>query len=405
MKAVGKFKSFVKTNKRTFIVLLISLISLFCYNVTKNGIGNETFGWLRLWKYVSYLFILTTLYLLFLKGKRVILANLTLIAMLLMLVETTLFFVLGMPSAIRKDFRVPEDLPENGIFRQVGAGYYPDSIYHDVKLSGNDTVFDVHYSIDHMNKRITPDFDSSKTDYALFFGCSIGFGFGLEDNQTLPYQVQEQSPNTNSYNFCISSTGTNHMLAELQYRDLSKQVAEKDGCCYYIFFWDHIYRAIGTMHRYTEWLHLAPNYEMKDKKLVRNKSFKDGRPFTSFWYERLYQTNIVKYFEIDLPLKLNDRHFDLVTEMILESKKTYEKQFGNDKFYLVFYPNYVVYTPEEMRIFKSYLTKKKIKFIDLSKVIVYQGKYTLGADSHPNAETNKLMAKILLQKMKKQQLN
>nr|WP_294861245.1 hypothetical protein [uncultured Fluviicola sp.] len=402
---INKFKSFFKANKRTFIVLILALVSLFCFNVTKNGIGTEIFGWLRLWKYLTLLVILTTFYLLFLKGKRVILANLTLVALLLLLVETTLFFVLGMPSAFKKDFRIP-DFPESHMIRQVGAMYYPDSIYRDVKVIGNnDTVFDVHYSIDHMNKRITPDFDSSKTDYAIFFGCSIGFGFGLEDNQTLPYQVQQQSPNTNSYNFCISATGTNHMLAELQYRDLSKQVAEKDGCGYYIFFWDHIYRAIGTMHRYTEWLHLGPYYEMKDKKLVRNKLFKDGRPFISSCYERLYQTNIVKYFKTDLPLKLNERHFDLVSEMVLESKKVYEKQFGNDKFYLVFYPNYVTYTPEEMRIFKSFLTKKKIKFIDLSKVIIYQGKYTLGGDSHPNAETNKLIANILLQRVKKQQLN
>ena len=405
MKLVNKFKVFVKSNKRTFIVLLLALISLFCYNVTKNGIGDEIFAWVRLWKYTSLLLLLFTFYLLFLKGKRVILANLTLVALLLLIVETVLFFVLGMPSAFKKDFSIP-DLPEDHIARQVGTAYYPDSVYHDVKVGGdNDTVFDVHYSIDHMNKRITPGFDSSKTDYALFFGCSIGFGFGLEDDQTLAYQVQKQSPNTNSYNFCISATGTNHMLAQLQYRDLSKQVAEKDGCGYYIFFWDHIYRAIGTMHRYTEWLHLAPYYEMKDGKLLRNKSFKDGRPFISGMYERLYQTNIVKYFEADLPLKLNETHFDLVTEMVLETKKDYEKQFGNDKFYLVFYPNYVAYTPEEMRIFKSYLTKKKIKFIDLSKVITYQGKYTLGGDSHPNEETNKLIANYLLQQKKKQHLN
>jgi hypothetical protein len=400
-----RFKSFVKANKRTFLVLLLGIISWFCYNVTKNGIGGEIFGWLRLWKYISFLIILFTFYLLFLKGKRVILANLILIALLLMALETVLFFLLGMPSAFKKDFSIP-DLPENHIARQVGATYYPDSIYHDVKVIGNnDTVFDVQYSIDSMNKRITPDFDSSKTDYALFFGCSIGFGYGLEDNQTLAYQVQKQSQNTNSYNFCISATGTNHMLAQFQYRDLSKQVAEKNGCGYYIFFWDHIYRAIGTMHRYTEWLHLAPYYEMKDGKLVRNKLFKDGRPFISGWYERLYQTNIVKYFEADLPLKLNDTHFDLVSEMVLESKKAYEKQFGNDQFYLVFYPNYVTYSPEEMRTFKSYLTKKNIRFIDLSNVIVYQGKYTLGGDSHPNAETNKLIANFLLQKKKKQQLN
>lgn len=397
---LNRFKSFVKANKRTFLVLLAGIISLFCFNVTKNGIGPEIFGWLRLWKYVSLLLLLICFYILFLKGKKVILANLTLVALLVLLLETILFFVLGMPSAFKKDFSVP-DLPENHIARQVGMTYYADSVYHDIKVNGTDTVFDVHYSIDHMNKRITPGFDSTKKNYALFFGCSIGFGYGLEDYQTLAYQVQQQGESTNSYNFAISGTGTNHMLAEIQYRDLSKQVAEKDGCGYYIFFWDHIYRAIGTMHRYTEWLHLAPYYKMENGKLVRHKLFKDGRPFISSMYERLYQTNIVKYFEADLPLKLNDSHYDLVTEMVLETKKNYEKQFGNDKFYLVIYPNYVAYTPEQMQIFKSYLKKKKIKFIDLSQKIVYQGKYTLPGDAHPNAEMNELMAKYLLQETKK----
>ncbi|MNJ84881.1 hypothetical protein D3C87_23440 [compost metagenome] len=401
MKLIDRFKSFVKANKRTFLVLLLGFISLFCYNVTKNGIGSEIFGWLRLWKYTSFLVLLISFYILFLKGKKVILANLTLIALLILILETTLFFVLGMPSAFKKDFSVP-DLPENHIARQVGMTYYADSIYHDIKLNGNDTVFDVHYSIDHLNKRITPGFDSTKKNYALFFGCSIGFGYGLEDDQTLAYQVQQQGESVNSYNFSISGTGTNHMLAEIQYRDLSKQVVEKDGCGYYIFFWDHIYRAIGTMTRYTEWLHLAPYYKMQNGKLTRQKLFKDGRPFISSMYERLYQTNIVKYFEADLPLKLNDGHFDLVTEMVLETKKEYEKQFGNDKFYLVIYPNYVAYTPQQMQIFKSYLKKKKIKFIDLSHKIVYQGKYTLPGDAHPNAETNKLIAKYLLQETKKQ---
>ncbi len=399
-----KFKVFFRSNKRLFLVLLLGLLSLLVYKLVKDAVTlTEVFGWLRLWKYLSLILILVCLYSLFLKGKRVVFANLTLIVLLLFLVETTLFFVLGMPPAYMKDFSVP-DFPEDHMVRQVGAFYWPDSIYRDVKVTGNDTVFDVHYTIDHFNKRTTPGHDSSKTDYALFFGCSIGFGYGLEDNQTLAYQVQQQSSNTNAYNFCISATGTNHMLALLQYRDLSEQVAEKNGCAYYIFFWDHLYRSIGTMHRYTEWLNAAPYYEMQQKKLVRNKSFKDGRPFISGWYERLYQTNIVKYFKTDLPLKLNESHFDLVTEMVLESKKAYEKQFGNDRFYLVFYPSYIAYTPDEMRIFKAYLTRKKIKFIDLSNEIVYQGKYTLAGDGHPNAETNKLLANLLLQKKKKQHL-
>lgn len=404
MKLWDKFKSFVRANKKTFLVLLLAIISLFFYNVTKNGIGGELFGWLRLWKYTSLLLVLITCYLLFLKGKRVILANLTLVVLLLLVLETVLFLVLGMPSAFKKDFSIP--WPEGHIKRQIGEAYEPDSVYRDTKVNGdNDTLFDVRYSIDSLRKRITPGFDSTKTKYALFFGCSIGFGYGLEDNQTLPYQVQQQDQNTNAYNFCISATGTNHMLAQFQYQDFSKQIAEKEGCAYYIFFWDHIYRAIGTMHRYTEWLHLAPYYEMKNGKLVRNKLFKDGRPFVSSMYERLYQTNIVKYFEADLPLKLNDSHYDLVSEMILETKKEYEKQFGNDKFYLVIYPNFPTYSAEEMRIFQSYLKKKQIKFIDLSQVIKYSPKYTLNGDPHPNAETNQLIANYLLKQKKKQHLN
>ncbi|WP_148235466.1 hypothetical protein [Fluviicola taffensis] len=399
-----KFKSFVKSNKRTFFVLVLGLISFFCFNVTKNGIGSEIFGWLRLWKYSSFLIVLLSFYILFLKGKRVILANITLIGLLVVILETALFFVLGMPSAFKKDFSIIP-LEDDHMAKQVGMYYSPDSIYTDFKLTEtNDTSFNVHYSIDHWNKRITPGYDSTKTDYALFFGCSIGFGYGLEDNQTLAYQVQQQSSNVNAYNFCMSSTGTNHMLALLKFRDLSKQVTEKNGSGYYIFFWDHIYRSIGTMKRYTDWLHSAPYYTMEDEKLVRKKTFKEGRPFISGMYERLYQTNIVKYFETDLPLALNDGHFDLVTEMILESKKEYEKQFGNDQFYLVFYPSYIAYKADEMRTFKSYLTKKKIKFIDLSHVIEYHGGYTLPGDGHPNAETNKLIANFLLQKKKKQQL-
>lgn len=398
---MSRIISFLKTNKKTWLVIGLALISLFGFNVTKNSIGPEIFGWVRLWKYLSLLVLLICIYILLLKYKRVFLANMLLVGLLVLLLEVILFFVLGMPSAFKKDFGVPY-LPDDHIIKHVGSAYEADTVYHDLKLNGSDTVFNVDYTIDHWNKRLTPDYDSTKKNYALFFGCSIGFGYGLSDNQTLAYQVQEKGESVNSYNFCISSTGTNHMLALLQYRNLKDQVREKNGSAYYIFFWDHIFRAIGTMHRYTEWLHYAPYYEMKGGHLKRNKMFKDGRPFVSGMYERLYQTNIVKYFELDFPLRLNDSHYDLISEMVLEMKKEYKKQFKNDNFYLVFYPNYIAYTPDQMKQFQSYLKKKKIKFIDLSTKIEYQGKYTLNGDAHPNAETNALMASYLLKEKKKQ---
>ncbi len=393
-----RFGQFIKTNKRTSLVFLFALISLFISNIVRNSNGSEIFGWLRLWKYLSLIVGFFTLYLLFIKLKRTIFANLTLLCFLLIGVETILFFVLGMPSAFKKDFSIPK-LESDNIFFKLGTFNHKDTVINDTKIVNGDTVFNVTYSFDQYRRRITPNTDINRKNYNLFFGCSIGFGYGLNDNQTLAYHFQNKDTTANSYNYCVSSTGTNHMLAKLQYEDISKQVKEKNGKAFYIFFWDHIYRSIGCMSRYTEWLHLSPNYEFEGKKLVRNKRFKDGRPIKSWFYESVYQTNIVKYFQADFPLRLNDSHFDLVTEMILESKKEYEKQFGNDEFFVVIYPNYINYTPEEMKKFQFYLKNKEIKFLDLSMVIKYQSKYTLGGDSHPNSETNKLISMLLYKKL------
>lgn len=398
MNLIDGIQSRIKKNKIAFIILAISILSIFAAHVTKNGIGFEIFAWLRLWKYLSFILFFTTLYILFIRGKKVVLANITLLFLLLFLLETSLFFLLGMPSAFKKDFK-PAQLDENHLGSKIGTVYYADSVYHDVLINEKDTVFDVHYSIDSFHKRITPDYDSTKNEYSLFFGCSIGFGYGLDDNQTLAASFQKIS-NTNAYNYSISGTGTNHMLALLQSVDLTKQVKEKNGSAYYIFFWDHIYRSIGSMSRYTDWLSFAPYYTMDGEKLIRKKMFTNGRPFISRIYEEIYQTNIVNYFQLDFPMSLNDWHYNLISEMVLEMKKEYENQFGNDSFYLVFYPSYKAYKDEEMKKFQSFLKKKKIKFIDLSAKIKYTPAHTLGGDAHPNAETNKLVSTYLYNELK-----
>jgi hypothetical protein len=309
-----------------------------------------------------------------------------------------------MPSAYKKDFALPL-LPEDHVARNIGSVPYADSVYSAVLVKNGQTVYNVKNSIDHNWKRITPDHDSTKKSYAVFFGCSIAFGTGLEDNQTLPYYFQQESGKYNAYNFAYPGYGTNHMLARLEYQNISKQVAEKKGVVFYVFFWDHIYRAIGTMDRYTDWLQNAPYYTMQNGKLIRKKMFKDGRYYLSKFYELLYQSNIIKYFKIDFPLSLGDRHYDLVTEMIKESKVKCAQQLGNDNFYVVFYPSYKQDKQKEMDRFKEYLTKKNINYIDLSDFIEYQAKYTLGGDPHPNANTNKMIAKEILNRLSTLKIN
>lgn len=403
MNTINKIFRFIKLNKIPVILLISGILLVMLSVFLKWQAAWEIPSYIKLIRYAGALFILLSLFILFVKKNKIILANIFLLFNLILIFEIVCFFLLGTPSETKKYFKIPA-LPEDHIASHLGIVPFSDSIYHSVLVKDNDTVFDVDYSIDNQHKRITPDHDDSKNKFALFFGCSIAFGEGLEDNETLPYYFQQQSADFNSYNFAYSGYGTNHMLARLQYEDLSKNIPEEKGAAFYIFFWDHIYRSVGTMNRYTDWLINAPYYEYKDGQIVRNKMFKDGRYVVSKIYQYLYNSSIVKYYKLDFPVRLKDKHLVYVSDLIAKSKEEYASRFGNDNFYVVIYPSWIVWSQEELQSFKAHLGERKINHIDLSDYIEYSGKYTLGGDPHPNAETNHLLAKELWKRFSSNQL-
>jgi hypothetical protein len=358
----------------------------------------------RLIRYVAVLVLAVYLAAAAVRKKWLILSNVLILFILLMGLEVTCFFLLGRPGAKFKDFSVPQ-LPDDHISRLVGSMPEPDSVYHEFKVDGGDTLFHSHYTIDQRRKRVTPDYDSSRSSYAAVFGCSIAFGFGVDDTCTFPYFLQQRSGRYNAYNFATSSQGTNHVLAKLQNLPLKEQVREENGVGVYVFFWDHIYRSLGTMARHTDWLHLAPNYEWKDGKVVRNKLFKDGRPLRSAMYEKLYQDNIVKYFDLDFPLALHDGHLEFMAEMVAESKRVYAQKFGNDRFVVLIYPNYVGFKQNDFDAFKAKLKARGVSVIDMSKWIEYSGQYTLNGDAHPNPRTHEMVAVEFLKRLESGQFD
>ena len=348
-----------------------------------------------LFKLLAYFFLLVSPYLLLLKKKQYIFANVLIIGPILILFELICFVLISMPDKAVIDFSIPDN-EESALQLDLGNAPEPLDTIYDKK----EEVFEVNYHIDNYSRRITPDFDSARSEYALFFGCSIAFGYGLNDNETMAYYYQNQA-NCNSKNYGFNGYGTNHMLARLQHNNLSEEVEEKEGVAYYLFFWDHIKRAIGTMDRYNEWVALAPYYYFEGENLMRNKSFRAGRYWTSRFYEFAYQTSIAQYFEIDFPNELRGDHYELIAAIVEESKNEYESQFGNDEFYLVFYPNWKDYEEKQLDEFKTYLDKREIEYIDLNTFMEYKDENSLGGDPHPNAETNKVLAAELFNRYQK----
>lgn len=385
---------------RGLIIIVLSIVVCFVVaNQIRVAYGGEFVAGVMYFRYTSYLLIALLVFRIGVRAKLFIVHNLAMIAMIFILLEIVFYSLLGAPTRQRKAFDMP-DLDKDDL--QGVVGYLPDrdTVMNEIFVFEGDTSFNVDYTIDDFRKRITPKIDSANNSkYALFFGCSIAYGYGLEDDKTIPYYYQSNGDIT-AYNFGYNGHGTNHVAARLQAQDLSKQVDEKEGKAFYLFFWDHIARAIGTMRRHTSWLHFAPYYYMENDSLKRNKMFKDGRPTASFLYETMYQSSTLEYFEVDFPLSLNESHFNLVAEMIALSKKQYKEQFGNDEFYMVIVPSYKEYSDEDMEMFIETVKRKGIEVIDLRDIVLYSPTYTLENDAHPNAELTKLISKELYNKIK-----
>jgi hypothetical protein len=329
------------------------------------------------------------------KKKQLVLVNISVLLILFFLAELVCYFFIGMPQKEWKDYST--DNPSDQIGYHLGHVPWADSVWHDVKVVDGKTIFDTHYTVDSLNRRVTPGYNPSKKKYAMFFGCSICYGFGLKDNQTIPYYLQQNTEQYNSYNYGFNGWGCHHMLARLEHKDLSKEVREKDGIGVYIFLWSHIRRAIGDMRIYTGWGHTMPYYYLDEGEVVRDGNFAKGRWFTSKMYEYLDKSYLWDYFGANLPTDTREDHMILAAEIIKKSKETYAQQFGNENFYVVIHPtDWEEFTPEKNEQFKKLLTERGIDVLDYSDKLILDEEHIIIGDGHPNEKSDEKLAKMLV---------
>jgi hypothetical protein len=165
---------------------------------------------------------------------------------------------------------------------------------------------------------------------------------------------------------------------------------------FYVFFSDHIYRTIGSMNRYTAWLVNAPYYYLDGDVLKRDRMFVDGRLWLSKFYQIASRSSIVQYFGIDFPLRIRNRHLRLVAEVILEAKREYTRQFGNDRFFVVLYPELNSADQGLADRLSIMLKDRGVEIIDISEG-GFSHEMSLGWDGHPSSETHQFMANRLLE--------
>lgn len=299
-------------------------------------------------------------------------------------------------------------IPKEGYFSNSEIlGYGPSknnrvrtySTYNDTKL------FDVHYTIDKDGLRISPPFNAQKDSKSiLFFGCSITFGYGLEDNQALPYQVGVKSDyKYKIYNFAFNGYGTHQMVSELEHNLVDSIVKVPPKYAFYISIPDHMKR---MMHE-REWDDHGPKYVLDDNGEAIFKGHFDDLSFSlpKEWGEKVKAiTNKSAIVKSIILSDKNDKgfteyHVNLYTAMIKKANALVKKKYPGCEFHFIY--NGDVTTGVDYKVLFEKLEADGIFchfnqdiIPDISNMVKYTIKYPY--ENHPNALTNEKYAQYII---------
>ena len=283
----------------------------------------------------------------------------------------------------------------------LGYKLIPNSRCYGIKEAKGKRLYRTRYSFDALGRRVIPiDNLKSRNKFILFFGCSFTLGVGVKNHKTMPYYVSKLTKEYIAYNYGVGAYGPQQMLSKLLRGDLKREIPQKTGMLIFTYIDGHIKRVIGSSILSTTWGKDFPNYELKGGTLIRKGSFTSGRPLLSMIYKLYSNSQVVKFFKLELP-RINENHIKLTAKIFEESKNLFKEQFNSDDFYVLIYPLNSSHT----RILVKYLTKFNVKYLDYSRLFIEEPAfrnyfpsqlYFIENDDHPKPILHKWISEKIV---------
>lgn len=238
-------------------------------------------------------------------------------------------------------------------------------------------------------------------EHAIFLGCSLVFGDGVENKDTIPQLFQDFSHKKyQAYNYGYCGDGPNNTLLRLERVNLSQEIPEAQGVCFYLYpVRAHAGRV--RLHSDSLWAAGHPYYELRKGLLVHSGTLKQ-RQFLLYGLLQVYNwLPVPEGKRTPLPKYPTDKDYNLIADILCGVQEKYTKQFNSGKIYVVIAPYFEMPTEEQIQILKD----KGLKIIVLDKLDCVVRKnlatYTISSwDGHYNAKMNKLIAKALVDQLK-----
>lgn len=198
-------------------------------------------------------------------------------------------------------------IPVTGIHLNYESQYSYVRNIHDRVRSGDQVIYDVHYEIDGKGRRRIPDQKiSAMKPNLILIGCSLTFGIGAADRETMPFFLQRMNPEYNVYNMGIPGAGLNDLLDDMYAGRRLQDLNGNGGIVVYSFIYDHLERTFCSLDCFRKerkwWMLGKNNYTFTDAgELVNRGSYLETRPLSSGIYRLLARSEFLNFIGYDRP--------------------------------------------------------------------------------------------------------
>jgi hypothetical protein len=272
------------------------------------------------------------------------------------------------------------------------------------KSIGGALLYDVTYSINADGLRLAPPVsDETAGGCVLFFGDSFTFGEGLEDAETLPYQVGIQSGGRyKTFNFGFHGYGPHQMLAQIEHGIVNHVVDCHPMTAIYSALADHAFRVAGKVWygQHSPRYKLAPQGTVGASGHFDDKRRSSGRIITSI---RRQLEKSALYQVLESPRRdPSQDDIQLMLAIVAKSRDLLAAQYPGIKFHVLLWR----VVPDDEPIYQqlpSGFTRMKIPVHRVEDILPgytdgpHSLKYVLSPrELHPNALANRLLAAYVL---------
>jgi hypothetical protein len=298
--------------------------------------------------------------------------------------------------------------------KELGWAPKPGTAATHTRFFQGERLYDVTYTIGPNGLRISsPSQDhaaSTEGECALLFGGSFTFGQGLEDDESLPFQVYEISNGEyRTYNFGVMGYGAHQMLSALQHGLVDDATRCKKTQVSHVFYQaisDHIRRAAGRLW----WNTHGPRYRRTQDGSIRLDGYLEDEPedqnqasFIGFLGTQIFKSIVYRSIvEGKYVSKFKDETMDLYLGIVDEARKYVRSNYPCAEFHVLLWDEDDI----DNRAMQDGLRERGIDLHLMSDILPHYQIDALNetyrlhhSDDHPNALANSLIAEHVVRKI------